>query len=74
MFLVWNAIGTFFFILNTFSMPRNLIQIWDCLLWFNIFLLTSLVPQSDSEAESYGSLKLVGSLNLPSTVCVVTFS
>jgi hypothetical protein len=60
-FLVWNATGTFFAILNIFNMPRNLIQLWDCLLWLNSFPLTSLAPQFDSGAESYGSLKLVGS-------------
>jgi hypothetical protein len=60
-FLVWNATGTFFSILNIFNMPRNLIQLWECLLWFNIFPLTTPVPQSDSGAESYGSLKLDGS-------------
>jgi hypothetical protein len=60
-FLVSNATSTFFSILNTFNMPKNLIEIWDCLLWFNIFPLTSPVPQSDSGVESYGSLKLVGS-------------
>jgi hypothetical protein len=73
-FLVWNVTGTFFAILNTFSMPRNLIQLWDCILWLNRFPLTSLVPHSDSGAESYGSLKLAGSYNLPFTVCAVTFS
>jgi hypothetical protein len=59
-FLVWNATGTLFAILKNFNMPKNLIQIWECLLWFNKFPLTTLAPQSNSGAESYGSLKLVG--------------
>jgi hypothetical protein len=72
-FLVWNVIGTFFSILNFFNMLRYLIHLLDCLLWFNIFPLTSPAPQSDFRVESYGSLKLVGSYNLPSIVCAVTF-
>jgi hypothetical protein len=60
-FLVWNVTGTLFSILNTFNMPINLIELCDCLLWLNSFPLTAPVPQSDSGAESYGSLKLVGS-------------
>jgi hypothetical protein len=60
-FLVWNATCTFFAILNIFNKPKNLIQLYECLLWFNIFSLTSLAPQSDSREESYGSSKLVGS-------------
>jgi hypothetical protein len=42
-------------------MPRNLIQLLECLLWLNIFPLTIPAPQSDSRVESYGSLKLDGS-------------
>jgi hypothetical protein len=60
-FLVWNATGTFFSILNIFIMPRNLIHIWECLLCFHIFPLTALALPSGSGAESYGSLKLDGS-------------
>jgi hypothetical protein len=73
-FLVWNATGTIFSKLNTFNMPKNLIKLWFCLLWFNGFPLTSLAPQSNSGEKSYGSLKLDGSEYLPSIVCVVTFS
>jgi hypothetical protein len=61
MFLILNDTGTFFAILNIFNMPRNLIHLWYCLLWFNISPLTSPSPQSDFGVESYGSLKLVGS-------------
>jgi hypothetical protein len=61
MFFVWNSIGTFFSILNIFNMTKNLIHICECILWLNIFPLISSVPQSDSGAESYVSLKLVGS-------------
>jgi hypothetical protein len=60
-FLVWNVTGTLFSILNTFNMPKNLIELYDFLLCLNIFPSTSLAPQSDSRAESYGPLKLVGS-------------
>ena len=61
MFLVWNATGTFFSILDIFNMPKNLIKIQDSLIWFNGFALSSPTLQSDSGAESYGSSKLVGS-------------
>jgi hypothetical protein len=59
--LVWNVTGTLFSILNTFNMPINLIHIWECILWFNIFPLTTPVLQSDFGVEIYGPLKLVGS-------------
>jgi hypothetical protein len=62
-FLVWNDTCTLFSILNIFNKPKNLIHIWDYILWFNSFLLTSPAPQSDFEEESYGSLKLVGLMN-----------
>jgi hypothetical protein len=61
MFLIWNDTCAFISILNIFNIPRILIHIYYCLLWFNIFPLTSPVTQSDSGAESYGPLKLVGS-------------
>jgi hypothetical protein len=42
-------------------MPTNLIQLWECLMWFNIFPLTAPMPQYDPGPESYGSWKLDGS-------------
>jgi hypothetical protein len=60
-FLVRNSRSTLCAILNIFNMPKILIQLQDCVLWFNGFSLTTLVPQSDSRAESYGPPKLVGS-------------
>jgi hypothetical protein len=63
-FLALNATGTFCAILNIFNMPKILIQLHECVLWFNRFpdgLSQSSVMQTPTPPRGSRDLPVLGS-------------